>query len=228
VVVACCTAAAVLIIAQRTSQRPPSDVELTEVHNNPFLMIGKGFHFFDVKSNGFDDKSLQQRVRLDAADQDANAALQWGNAERLRREGEENGAGASPLGEVREPKAHPKTRRKDGDDMWETPARQSEEKSYFKAMAPPGFSRHYIDSFGGRKGMTSSTQGTVDKGDADGGRGGDAGSAGGGGAGGGTEGGVHGGSGEDGGQRNARQTWASGQCSDIFIYILHFCPVQIC
>ena len=44
-----------------------------EDQKNPFRRIGNAFHFFDVK--GFDADSLHRRVRIDAADQDANAAL---------------------------------------------------------------------------------------------------------------------------------------------------------
>jgi hypothetical protein len=118
-----------------------------EDRNNPFKKIGNAFHFFDVK--GFDDDSLHRRVRLDAADQDANAALQWQNAQRLRREREDSGSPSDDMVVApRTPERAPR-RHYDPDEMWVTPFRKSEAASDFRAMAPPGFHRQYADTFGG-------------------------------------------------------------------------------
>ena len=144
-----------------------------EDQKNPFRRIGNAFHFFDVK--GFDADSLHRRVRIDAADQDANAALQWQNAQRIHREGEGE-SNPPPEGEVAAPKKLERpTRHYDPDSMWITPFRQAEAESHFRAVAPPGFSRRYADHFGG-DGRERSRMGQGGGGRAVGGGGGQAGS----------------------------------------------------
>ena len=48
-----------------------ADSEEIQQRYNPYARTGDGFHFFPV--NGFDEDSLKRRVRIDAAEQAANA-----------------------------------------------------------------------------------------------------------------------------------------------------------
>jgi len=166
VVAVCCAVAVAAGLLALARQPPPGEGssaelegrQLAEEQNSPVLRIGHGFRFYDV--SGFDEGSLQRRVRLDAADQDANAALQWANAQRLRRD-------AAPAQPVEAP-VQSRTERKPRRHIiphrsWITPFRASQASSNFRAVAPPGFKRTYggaagadhVDTTGG--GVHSST-----------------------------------------------------------------------
>ncbi len=129
--------------------------QLAEEQSNPVLRIGHGFHFYDV--SGFDEGSLQRRVRLDAADQDANAALQWANAQRLRRDA---AGAAEPVQATVQSRDERKTRSQIiPHRSWITPFRASQATSKFRAVAPAGFKRAYVDTVGGGQPPVHSTTG---------------------------------------------------------------------
>jgi hypothetical protein len=148
----CAAAAAVLMMvlndASVNSVREESkleDAEVPQERDNPYLQIGQGFRFFGVK--GFDDSSLHRRKRIDASEQDANAALQWGEAHRLENamspaKSPENRFGSVVIAS----KEKPKPRLHDPNAMWTSPFRKSEAESNFRAVAPHGFKGHYMDS----------------------------------------------------------------------------------
>jgi hypothetical protein len=98
-------------------------------------MIGHDYHFFDVK--GFDEDSVQQRERIDAADQDANAALQWAIAQRPRRESARSAESKHVEISTEEDKTAPKVSgRANPERNWITPFRASEAASHVRAVAP--------------------------------------------------------------------------------------------
>ena len=134
--VCCAVAVAIGLLALAWRQPPATALESAESddeQSDPVRRIGHDYHLFDVK--GFDEDSLQRRERIDAADQDANAALQWANAQRLRRES----AGSDGRKSKEEDKTAPKgSGRANPERNWITPFRASEAASHFRAVAPKG------------------------------------------------------------------------------------------
>jgi hypothetical protein len=137
--VCCAVAVAIGLLALAWRQPPATALESAESddeqleQSDPVRSTGHDYHLFNVK--GFDEDSLQRRERIDAADQDANAALQWANAQRLRRES----AGSETRKSKEEDKTAPKgSGRANPERNWITPFRASEAASHFRAVAPKG------------------------------------------------------------------------------------------
>ena len=135
----CCAVAVSLGLLALAWRQPPAtaleSAESDDEQSDPVRRIGHDFQFFDVK--GFDEDSVHRRERIDAADQDANAALQWAIAQRPRRESARSAESKHVEISTEEDKTAPKVSgRANPERNWITPFRASEAASHVRAVAP--------------------------------------------------------------------------------------------